>query len=225
MEVIFIMNEFQKSYILIFTSLLSIILLACSLRLMNDVNVLNQRVDKLIEYQQSTQVPDDSTLAVSGEITIAGLDEIVVTEEDKVVEEEIEINDDPTLAKSRYADTIDGLTDYEKDLICRIAFREAGNQSEEGKRAVIEVILNRLNSDVWPNTVEGVLSQSHQFSTWRGRANVSAENVASIQPILDKVGTEEPILSEDYIYFNSLSNPKMNNRVKIQDHWFGTGNS
>jgi len=219
------MNEFQKSYILIFTSLLSIILLACSLRLMNDVNVLNQRVDKLIEYQQSTQVPDDSTLAVSGEITIAGLDEIVVTEEDKVVEEEIEINDDPTLAKSRYADTIDGLTNYEKDLICRIAFREAGNQSEEGKRAVIEVILNRLNSDVWPNTVEGVLSQSHQFSTWRGRANVSAENVASIQPILDKVGTEEPILSEDYIYFNSLSNPKMNNRVKIQDHWFGTGNS
>ena len=81
------MNEFQKSYILIFTSLLSIILLACSLRLMNDVNVLNQKVDKLIEYQQSTQVPDDLTLAVSGEITIAGLDEVVVTEEDKVVEE------------------------------------------------------------------------------------------------------------------------------------------
>lgn len=220
------MNEFQKSYILIFTSLLNIILLACSLRLMNDVNVLNQKVDKLIEYQQSTQVPDDLTLAVSGEITIAGLDEVVVvTEEDKVVEEEIEINDDPTLAKSRYADTIDGLTDYEKDLICRIAFREAGNQSEEGKRAVIEVILNRLNSDVWPNTVEGVLSQSRQFSTWRGRANVSAENVASIQPILDKVSTEEPVLSEDYVYFNSLSNPRMNNRVKIQDHWFGTGNS
>ena len=218
------MNEFQKSYVLIFTSLLSIILLACSLRLMNDVNVLNQKVDKLIEYQQSTQVPDDLTLAVSGEITIAGLDEVVVTEEDKVVEE-IEINDDPTLAKSRYADTIDGLTDYEKDLICRIAFREAGNQSEEGKRAVIEVILNRLNSDVWPNTVEGVLSQSRQFSTWCGRANVSAENVASIQPILDKVGTEEPVLSEDYVYFNSLSNPRMNNRVKIQDHWFGTGNS
>lgn len=219
------MNEFQKSYILIFTSLLNIILLACSLRLMNDVNVLNQKVDKLIEYQQSTQVPDDLTLAVSGEITIAGLDEVVVTEEDKVVEEEIEINDDPTLAKSRYADTIDGLTDYEKDLICRITFREAGNQSEEGKRAVIEVILNRLNSDVWPNTVEDVLSQSHQFSTWRGRANVSAENVASIQPILDKVGIEEPVLSEDYVYFNSLSNPRMNNRVKIQDHWFGTGNS
>ena len=219
------MNEFQKSYILIFTSLLSIILLACSLRLMNDVNVLNQKVDKLIEYQQSTQVPDDLTLAVSGEITIAGLDEVVVTEEDKVVEEIEEINDDPTLAKSRYADTIDGLTDYEKDLICRIAFREAGNQSEEGKRAVIEVILNRLNSDVWPNTVEGVLSQSHQFSTWRGRANVSAENVASIQLILDKVSTEEPVLSEDYVYFNSLSNPRMNNRVKIQDHWFGTGNS
>ena len=107
------MNEFQKSYVLIFTSLLSIILLACSLRLMNDVNVLNQKVDKLIEYQQSTQVPDDLTLAVSGEITIAGLDEVVVTEEDKVVEE-IEINDDPTLAKSRYADTIDGLTELQK---------------------------------------------------------------------------------------------------------------
>ena len=46
-----------------------------------------------------------------------------------------------------------------------VTFREAGNQSVEGKRAVIEVILNRVKTDVWPDTVELVLSQPRQFMT------------------------------------------------------------
>ena len=125
-------------------------------------------------------------------------------------------------SKSIYADTIDNLTEEEKTMIAQITFREAGNQSEEGQRAVVEVILNRLNSERWPNTVEGVLSQDHQFSTWRGRNRVSEENVNNMLYIINKVYTEDPVLTKEYVYFNSLKNPTMNNRIKIQDHWFGT---
>lgn len=215
------MNDYRKNYAIIFTNLISIILLACCFNLINKVNKLNEKIDKLIQYQQEHQVPDNYTITLGGEITITKLDEIIVTEIEEVAIE----NDDPTLAKSRYAETIDGLTEYEKDLICRIAFREAGNQCEEGQRAVMEVILNRVESDVWPDTVEGVLSQPHQFSTWSGRNRVSEEHIENMEEILDKVYTEEPVLSDNYVYFNSLSNPQMNNRIKIQDHWFGTGNS
>lgn len=138
------MNDYRKNYAIIFTNLISVILLACCFNLINKVDKLNEKIDKLIQYQQEHQIPDSYTITLDGEISITNLDEIIVTEIEEVAIE----NDDPTLAKSRYAETIDGLTEYEKDLICRIAFREAGNQCEEGQRAVMEVILNRVESDV-----------------------------------------------------------------------------
>lgn len=125
-------------------------------------------------------------------------------------------------ARSIYADAIDELTDYEKELIYKITWREAGNQCVEGKRAVIEVILNRLMDETWPNTIEGVLSQPRQFTTWAGRNSVSQENINSIAPILDIVYEEEPILTDKYFYFNGVPFAGMNNLVQIQDHWFGT---
>ena len=39
----------------------------------------------------------------------------------------------------------------------------------------------------------------------------------------EKVYAEEPVLpSIEYIYFNSLEHPNVNNAIKIEDHWFGT---
>lgn len=46
---------------------------------------------------------------------------------------------------------------------------EAGNQSFDGKRMVADVILNRVEDPDWPNTIEGVITQKYQFSTyWNG---------------------------------------------------------
>lgn len=41
---------------------------------------------------------------------------------------------------------------------------EAGNQSELGRRLVIDCILNRVESEKWPNTIEEVVYQKGQFS-------------------------------------------------------------
>lgn len=39
----------------------------------------------------------------------------------------------------------------------------------------------------------------------------------------ERVYVEEPILpSIDYVYFNSLDEPGINNPIKIEEHWFGT---
>lgn len=46
---------------------------------------------------------------------------------------------------------------------------EAGNQDLMGKRLVCDVILNRVESERFPDTIEGVITQKYHFSTyWNG---------------------------------------------------------
>ena len=46
-----------------------------------------------------------------------------------------------------------------------IASAEALNQGEDGMLLVMSVIINRVNSSEYPNTIHGVIHQSHQFYT------------------------------------------------------------
>lgn len=48
-------------------------------------------------------------------------------------------------------------------MIAKVTQHEAGNQSELGKRLVIDTILNRVESERFPNSVNGVISQPGQY--------------------------------------------------------------
>ena len=48
-------------------------------------------------------------------------------------------------------------------MIGKVVHHEAGNQSELGKRLVADTILNRVDSEKFPNTVEEVISQPGQY--------------------------------------------------------------
>ena len=130
------------------------------------------------------------------------------------------ISDTECAPLSPYVDLIDTLTDDEKYLIYQITFLEAGNQSMEGQRAVVEVILNRVLSDKYPDTVEGVLSQSGQFTTWPYR-NSKSHNEEQ-EEALQLVYEEEPVLTLDYLMFSRGKFSWGRNYIKIGDHWFGT---
>lgn len=56
------------------------------------------------------------------------------------------------------------LSDDDKILIAKLVYAEAGNQDYIGKRLVVDVVLNRLNSEKFPNTVAGVIYASGQFT-------------------------------------------------------------
>ena len=130
------------------------------------------------------------------------------------------ISDTENEPLSPYYELIANLTDNEKYLIYQITYLEAGNQSMEGQRAVIEVILNRVLSDKYPDTVEGVLSQSGQFVTWKNR-NAKSHNEEQ-EEALELVFTEQPVLTLDYMMFSMGQFSWGRNYVKIGDHWFGT---
>lgn len=60
-------------------------------------------------------------------------------------------------------------TDEEITLIAKLTIAEAGNQSDYGKRLVIDTVLNRMDSPYFPDTVESVIFQKYQFSpVWNG---------------------------------------------------------
>jgi len=103
-------------------------------------------------------------------------------------------------------------------LIEQITWLESGNQCDKGQQAVIEVILNRVNSNLFPNSVEGVLSQRNQFTTWniRSRARVTKQVRRNVKKVLKG---KTNVLPKSTIYF---SRAPMNSRIQahIQDHYF-----
>lgn len=58
------------------------------------------------------------------------------------------------------------------ELIALVTMAEAEGECEEGKRLVIDTILNRVDSEYFPNSVHDVIYQRHQFSSmWDGRVD------------------------------------------------------
>ncbi len=51
-------------------------------------------------------------------------------------------------------------------MLALCVYREASNQSYEGKRLVAQVIANRVHDKRWPSTYVGVITQKWQFSSF-----------------------------------------------------------
>ena len=113
-------------------------------------------------------------------------------------------------------------TDYEIDLLVRCVYAEAGNQPEEGIRAVVDVIRNRVNDTRFPDSIEGVITAQDQFAVYTfGSMWLVEVTQDKIDLVLDEWMTDTPVLSEEYIYFNGLpigSEPY----IVIGGHYFGT---
>lgn len=64
------------------------------------------------------------------------------------------------------------LPDEDIALIALVTMAEAEGECEEGKRLVIDTILNRMDSEHFPDTAYDVIYQPNQFSSmWNGRVN------------------------------------------------------
>lgn len=63
-------------------------------------------------------------------------------------------------------------TEEEIALIALVTMAEAEGECEEGKRLVIDTVLNRVDSIYYPQTVYEVIYQPNQFSSiWNGRVD------------------------------------------------------
>jgi len=91
----------------------------------------------------------------------------------------------------------------EDELLLKIAMAEAEGESVEGKALVMLVVLNRVWSDDFPNTIEDVIFQPRQFSTvTEGGRYYTTEPDAGCYEALELVmyGWDE---SQGALYFES----------------------
>ena len=96
---------------------------------------------------------------------------------------------------------------YEEESLfwlSRIIYAESGNQSLEGQMAVGNVVLNRVEDPIFPDTIEGVLAQKNQFSPYKGgklaNRNPNESSVIAAKLVLDGGVVEE---TEGALYFDS----------------------
>lgn len=61
--------------------------------------------------------------------------------------------------------TVNEFTYEEAQLLMKVAAAEALNQGCDGQWLVMSVILNRVNSSEFPDTIKEVVYQEHQFTT------------------------------------------------------------
>lgn len=64
------------------------------------------------------------------------------------------------------------LSEEDISLIALVTMAEAEGECEEGKRLVIDTVLNRMDSEHFPDTAYDVIYQPYQFSSmWNGRVD------------------------------------------------------
>ncbi len=93
----------------------------------------------------------------------------------------------------REAQVLYELEESEWEVLCRIVEAEAGNEDEEGKLLVANVVLNRMGDEHFPDTVEEVVFQQlqgvYQFSPISNgsyyRVSVSEETQAAVERALE----------------------------------------
>lgn len=143
-----------------------------------------------------------------------------IAQTDQIVQEtptEQEIQTAQVLPENRWHIT---LSPDEMELLARIVWLESQGEPVEGQQAVVEVVFNRMRSEVYPDTLYEVLSQKNpvQFCSFknRDRAKPTQKEYDSIQQVLDG---KTRILRDDTMYFSTFPLTE-HVEVKIGGHYF-----
>lgn len=110
------------------------------------------------------------------------------------------------------------LSDEDITLIEKTVQAEAGNQSIQGRRYVAAVIINRVDSPAFPDTVKGVLSQDGQFSTYKHLSSTEAT-------WQDKLATKMEVecrSDTDIVFFRAGHYGYGEPAFQFEDHYFST---
>jgi spore germination cell wall hydrolase CwlJ-like protein len=109
----------------------------------------------------------------------------------------------------------------EMELLAQLCQAEAGNQDLTGMRYVVDVVLNRVDSDKFPDTVEDVIYQTGpvQFTTTvNGALDQAGWNISDEAFLAVKMEWEDR-LDDDILYF-STSPTNGHGAWKYGNHWF-----
>lgn len=122
-----------------------------------------------------------------------------VPEEEPIPEEEAIEGDEPTIEKA--INVPQGFTDNDIQLMAQAVYGEARGEPYIGQVAVAAVILNRLNSPTFPNTVSGVIFEPRAFTAVADGQIWLEPNETARRAVLDAINGQDPSGNAMY-YFN-----------------------
>lgn len=111
----------------------------------------------------------------------------------------------------------------ELELIALVVMAEAEGECEEGQRLVIDTILNRVDSEHFPNTITDVIYQKHQFTSMtNGRVDRCYVQDDIYQLVLEEV---ESRTNYDVMFFTAGGYGQYGNPMfQIGNHYFASYN-
>lgn len=119
---------------------------------------------------------------------------------------------------------------YEDDimLLARVIYSEARGEPYLGQVAVGAVVLNRINSDEFPNTMYGVVYQPLAFTAVSdGQINLTPNSVA-INAAIDAIAGFDPTNDSLYYYNKDTATSKWISNIEVSknigSHSFGKKN-
>lgn len=120
------------------------------------------------------------------------------TEITEAVEEE-ESNEEATIEKAMNVPA--GFSENDIQLMAQTVYGEARGEPYIGQVAIAAVILNRLNSPIFPNTVSGVIFEPQAFTAVADGQIYNTPDESARKAVLDAINGQDPTGGATY-YFN-----------------------
>ena len=152
---------------------------------------------------------------IAGEIRQGVLEETRAAAEEARLAYEKKLEEERRAAEKAAAEAA---AQADKELLAALIFCEAGNQPYEGQVAVGAVVMNRVKSGAYPNTISEVVYQPGQFTPamtgWLDSVRANAGYTASaMQAAEDALAGSSPV--GDCLYFSTGGWG-----MRIGDHYF-----
>ena len=198
----------------ILLSLVLVLGLIIALRAGKERETLKPEIPLAAERQKLTYIAPAPALPETA------AEETTEEPEEPTVEPEPE---EPTVEpepENRYAEF--HFSDEDVYILACLVYHEARGESFEGQVAVVEVVLNRMLSDYFPDTVEEVVFQKYgdvwQFSPapYLYSAEPDKEQYLAVHTAIEE---REHILSEDTVYFSTAPYNESVDMI-IGNHYF-----
>lgn len=109
-------------------------------------------------------------------------------------------------------------SDEEIDLIALVTLGEAEGESEMGKRLVIDTILNRVDTDIYPDNITDVCYQNGQFLCLHNGRCKRCKVTESVRSLVREELASRT--NSDVLYFNTAGYGNHTPIVKEGAHYF-----
>jgi Cell wall hydrolyses involved in spore germination len=129
--------------------------------------------EEVEEVEEEIEEPIEET--IEQEIVEQEVEQVEIIEVEEVIEPVVEA------PISSY-----NLSQSEINYLAQLVYSEANGESQQGKEAVVHVVLNRINHNEFPNTVTEVIQQPRQFDNAHAISSypITESNLAAVTSAL-----------------------------------------